>query len=122
MSTIITNQTNDLFLNQYNNIAVSTTRIQEIGQLINNKLQIFLGEIALDLTEGIDYFNIMLNKSIPLTIKINELTSKILEVNGVIGINNIQYSLNNNKTQANFDIEIQTDAGNINFNNLSLLI
>ena len=123
MSTLITtDNTNDLFLDGNNDIAVSRSRLEEIKQLVNNKLQTFLGEIPLDTNEGVDYFDIMLEKLIPLETKLNELTNKILEVSGVLGIENIDYSATDNKSQNNFDILIKTDAGNFSLQDLSLLV
>jgi len=112
MSTFVTDDTiNDLYLDAKKNIAMSTSRLEEIKQLVNNKLQTFLGEIPLDTNEGVDYFGIILEKLVPLDTKLNELTNKILEVDGVIGIDNIDYSLPNGNDEGHFSISIKTDAG-----------
>jgi hypothetical protein len=122
MISLLTDDTlNDLYLDDKKNIAVSKTRLIAIKQLIQNKLQTFLGEIPINLDEGVDYFGVILDKFVPMEVKIRELTSKILEVQGVIGIENIDYSFNDNKTQANFDFIIQTDAGNLNLSDIALL-
>jgi hypothetical protein len=122
MSTLLTDSNNDLYLDAKNNITISTSRIQEIQQLVTNKLQTFLGEVYLDTNEGVDYFNIILEKLVPLEIKLDEIRTKILEVNGVIGIENIDYSLTNNNSEANFDITIQTDSGTFLLSDLPLIV
>lgn len=113
---------NDLYLDDKGNLALSLTRLQAIKQLVQNKLQTFLGEISINLDEGVDYFGIILPDEIPLESKINELVANILEVPGVLGVSNVDYSIDKYAGQANFDITIQTDAGNINLSDLSLLV
>jgi hypothetical protein len=114
--------TNDLYLDAKGNLAISTSRIEAIRQLIQNKLQTFLGEIAINLDEGVDYFGIVLDNTVPLQAKLIEISNKILEVEGVVGITNSDYSLNDSKTEATFDLTIQTDVGNINLSDLTLLV
>lgn len=113
MSTFLTNTaTNDLYLDAAMNIAISNTRIQEIQQLINNKLQTFLGEIETNLDEGVDYFGTVFNQYLPITSRVNEIIARILEVTGVVGVINIDYAENNDGIM-NLTFTIQTDVGNI---------
>jgi len=120
MSSLLTNSSNDLYLNDFNNIAISFTRLQEIQQLVNCKLQTFFGEVQEDLSEGVDYFGIVFNEFLPLTSKINEIAEKILEVEGVIGINNISNSQQDNIMTIIFDI--QTDAGSFIVPDIPILV
>lgn len=123
MSTLLTDDnTNDLYLDDKGNFAVSKTRLQEIKQLIQNCLQTFLGEVSTNLDLGVDYFGIILADGVPLESKINELVANIMTVPGVLGVSNSGYSIDKGTGEASFDFEIQTDAGNINLSDLTLIV
>ena len=109
MKTFLTNDNNEIYIDNRGNFATSPTRLTAIQQLVNNKLQTFLGEIELNTLEGVDYFGIILQEQVPVFSKINELVKKILEVDGVLEIQNVNYGLENEI--ASFDISIKTDVG-----------
>jgi hypothetical protein len=116
MISLMTDENNDLYLDKNKNIAVSRNRLESIKQLVNNKLQCFLGEIDIDLQEGVDYFGIILQEQVPIFSKINEITSKILEVEGVVSIENIDYAKDKENKIDKYNITIKTDAGNFVLN------
>lgn len=109
MKTFLTNNNNEIYVDDRGNFATSNTRLQAIQQLVNNKLQTFLSEIALNTEEGVDYFGIILQEQVPVFSKINELIKKILEVDGVLEVQNVDYGLNNEI--ASFNISVKTDVG-----------
>jgi hypothetical protein len=121
MSTLLTDSVeNDLYLNSYNNLAISKTRLEEISQLVTNKLQTFLGEIPTNLEEGVDYFDIVLNKFVPVNTKTNEIVNNILTVVGVIGIESIGYEEGDGI--ATITPVIQTDAGGLTLIDIPLAV
>lgn len=109
-------QTNDIQLDADGNFLLTRNRIEDIAQLLINRLQTFLGEVPTNLDKGVDYHGIIFQEFSTVQTKINELVRVIIDTDGVIGIDNFVYAPD--KTIENYNFVINTDAGNINFNDL----
>lgn len=112
----LTKDTNDIQLDADGNFLLTKTRIADIGQLLINRLQTFLGEVPTDLSKGVDYHGIIFAEFLTEQSKINELVRVIIETDGVNGIENFSFAPD--KPIASYDFVIKTDAGDIKFNEL----
>lgn len=112
----LTKDTNDIQLDADGNFLITKSRISDIGQLLVNRLQTFLGEVPTNLDKGVDYHGIIFDEFLTQQSKINELVRVIVATDGVEGIEDFTFSPD--KEIANYDFVIKTDAGNINFNEL----
>jgi hypothetical protein len=113
---ILDKNTNDIQLNANGDFLTTNKRLEDIAQLLTNRLQTFLGEVPTNLGKGVDYHGIIFDKFATQQTKINELVRVILETDGVTGIDDFSFAPE--KEIANYDFVIVTDAGNINFNEL----
>lgn len=57
--------------------------VEEIAQTIRTRLNLFLGEYFLDVTDGTDWFGRILGKNVGLGRAESELKSRILQTEGV---------------------------------------
>lgn len=114
----LTSASNDMNIDKNGNWETYTSRIQSIAQIITNYLQTFLAEIPTDRDLGVDYFNIIFDEKLPQYSKINEFIRVILTVEGVTGIENFNISPNPTNGEIGYDFTIQTDVGNLQFQDL----
>lgn len=120
MSTFATDSNNDLFLDINGNIAVHHDPKQVIRNLIQNKMQTFLGEVFTDITKGVDYFGTILSNDTTLQQKIAELSKEITSTDGVTAITETRYAQDKQKGTITFSFDIETQYGAISLNDLTL--
>lgn len=121
MSTFATNSAlNDLYLDDNNNIAIYTDQLNEIKQKCNNNLKTILSEVFIDNTIGVDWFGILLSEDTTMQDKINEISKNILNIDGVLSIQNISYQQDKNTREITFIIDVLTEQGIITINDLVL--
>lgn len=110
--------TNDMQLDADGNWLTTPNEIADIGQLLTNRLQTFLGEVVTNLDKGVDYHNIMFDDFLTQQSKINELVRVIIETDGVESIEDFTFSPDKQSGEAGYNFTIITTAGNIQFNEL----
>lgn len=115
-----TDNTNDLYLDENKNIAVARDPRLVIKNLVQNKLQTFLGEIFTDNRIGVDYFGVILNENRPLQESIQMLTNVILSVPGVMAVEDSRYAQDKVERTVTFSFTILSRFGTINLNDLTL--
>lgn len=114
-STYLCDASNDIYLDSNGNIATATRDIDVAGQLCKNFLNTFLGDIFTDLNLGTDWFGILLSDQVTMQDKVDEITRVLLTVPFVTGVNQVQMSQDPQAGQIAFDIEVQTNAGPLQF-------
>lgn len=121
-STFSTDGSNDLFLDSNNNIAIYKDQINVCKQLCQNYTQTFLSEVFTDNTLGLDWFGIMFNEFVSLNDKILELKRVLLTVPYVLDIISVQYSQDKTTSTATFEVDVLTEFGTINLDDIIVSI
>jgi hypothetical protein len=117
---LLTDANNDTYLDANNNIAYALSNIEAVKQSCNNKLKTFLGEIFTDTSIGTDWFGIMLTDETTIATKNAEITRVLLSVEGVLSIDNIQYSQDIRTGEIIFVITLTCVYGTIQLKDLTL--
>jgi hypothetical protein len=121
-STFSTDGSNDLFLDSNNNIAIYKDQINVCKQLCQNYTQTFLSEVFTDNTLGLDWFGIMFNEFVSLNDKILELKRVLLTVPYVLDIISVQYSQDKTTSTVTFEVDVLTEFGTINLDDIIVSI
>lgn len=109
MKSFLTDENNDLKLDGVRNIAIGED-INAVVQLVQNALNTLLGEIQLNTSLGVPYFETILNKQNPnVSVWESYMVEEAEKVNGVVRVNNIQTRIENNVLS--YTMEILTIYG-----------
>ncbi|MDR0675640.1 MAG: hypothetical protein LBF97_01180 [Elusimicrobiota bacterium] len=113
MWSILTDANNDIYLNSKKSIAIGEDK-QALSQIIKNSILTLLGEIELDTTKGIPYFDSLFLGIPDLDLFESYLRNTIKNIDGVIAITNYIYEIKDNIFR--YKIYIQTIYGDIEIN------
>ena len=109
MKSFLTDENNDLKLDGVRNIAIGED-IDAVVQLVQNALNTLRGEIQLDTSLGVPYFETILNKQAPnVSVWESYMVEEAEKVDGVVRVNNIQTRIANNVLS--YTMEILTVYG-----------
>lgn len=109
MRSFLTDENNDLKLDGFRNIAIGED-IDAVVQLVQNALNTLKGEIQLDTSLGVPYFETILNKQNPnVSIWESYMIEEAEKVSGVVRVNSIQTRIANNVLS--YTMEILTIYG-----------
>ncbi len=96
MISMLTDNNNDLYLDGKRNLAFGSD-IKAVVQVVQNELNTLLGEIQMDTTLGIPYFETIFNKSSPdISAWEGYMIETAEKVNGVIRVDEMQSSIKDN--------------------------
>jgi hypothetical protein len=107
----LTDNSNDLYLNSSNHLAIGTRDVEIAAQLARNFIWTFLGEVFTDTELGLDYFGIVLSEFTSLQDKLNELARVLLTVPFVIKVESIAYTQDKKTGVITFNPIIKTTDG-----------
>jgi hypothetical protein len=116
----LTDNSNDLYLNSANRLAITNKNIEVAAQLARNYLWTFLGEVLTDTTIGTDYFGIVLNEFTSIQDKLNEIARVLLTVPFVEKIENIAYTQDKENGLVTFNPTLKTTYGTLTLNNIKV--
>ena len=111
---------NDVYLDANGNVAVLRSEINVLRQEITTQIQTFLSEVFTDTRIGLDFFGIMINEQLPLGEKQKALSDIITAIDGVIRIESIQFYTDKRTRTASYDINIDTEFGQIKLEDIGV--
>lgn len=112
MKSFLTDKNNDLMLDGVRNIAIGED-IDAVVQLVQNAVNTLKGEIQLDTTLGVPYFETIFNKQNPnVSIWESYMVEEVEKINGVVRVNSIKSKIENNSLS--YEMEILTIYGTTN--------
>lgn len=101
--------TNDLYLDGYHNIATKTG-VDAVLNIVQNALRTLKGEIQLDTTLGVPYFETILQIQSPnVSVWEGYMISEAKKVDGVTRVNSMRSKIENNILT--YEMEILTKYG-----------
>lgn len=96
MKSMLTDSNNDLYLDGKRNLAFGSD-IQAVVQVVQNELNTLLGEIQMDTTLGIPYFETIFNKTSPDVSAWEGYMIEVAEkVDGVVRVDEMTSSITDN--------------------------
>jgi hypothetical protein len=107
----LTDNSNDLYLNSSNHLAIGIRDVEIAAQLARNFIWTVLGEVFTDTELGLDYFGIVLSEFTSLQDKLNELARVLLTVPFVIKVESIAYTQDKKTGVITFNPIIKTTDG-----------
>lgn len=109
MKTFLTDENNNLKIDSFGNLAIGEG-IQAVVQLVQNAINTLKGEIQLNTTLGVPYFETVFNKQNPnISVWESYMVEEAEKVNGVIRVNRIQSKIKDNILT--YEMEVLTDYG-----------
>lgn len=109
MKSFLTDENNDFYLDASGNIAMGED-INAVVQCVQNAVNTLLGEIQLDTTLGVPYFETLFNKQSPdIDLWKSYMVEEAEKVNGVVRVNSITTEVKDNNLS--YTMEILTDYG-----------
>lgn len=101
--------TNDLFLDGYHNIATRTD-VEAVLNVVANGVRTLQGEIQLDITIGVPYFETIFHTQSPdVSVWEGYMIQEAEKVQGVIRVNEMRSKIENNILS--YEMEILTEYG-----------
>jgi hypothetical protein len=113
VSTISTNKDNDIFIDGYNNIAMSED-IQAVSNIVLNKVRTNLGELQFNSNIGVPYFTTIFCSSPNFALWQKFVEDSALSLDNVTEI--VQFETELNKNKLSYTMTIKTDFGSIAIN------
>ena len=109
MKSFLTDKNNDLKLDGLWNIAIGED-IDALVQIVQNAVNTLRGEIQLNTTLGVPYFETVFNQQQPdVSVWESYMTEEVEKLNGVVRVNSIKTRISDN--QLSYEMEILTVYG-----------
>ena len=109
MKSFLTDKNNDLKLDGLRNIAIGED-IDALVQIVQNAVNTLRGEIQLNTTLGVPYFETVFHQQQPdVSVWESYMTEEVEKLNGVVRVNSIKTRISDN--QLSYEMEILTVYG-----------
>lgn len=109
MKSFITDENNNFKIDSFGNLAIGED-IQTVVQLVQNAINTLKGEIQLNTTLGVPYFETVFNQQSPnISVWESYMIEEAEKVNGVVRVNSIQTKVKDNVLT--YEMEVLTDYG-----------
>jgi len=96
-----------------NNVVSMVTGVEEIRQLLKQRLQLFYGEWFLDQSKGVPYFQTIMQKNVSRDTISAIFKKTITETPGVLNITKFDFSYDNLNRRMTINFGVTTQSGNI---------
>lgn len=113
MLTIATDENNDIYLDEFGNLAV-LTGIEAVAQVCRNKILTAYGELVYDTTAGIPYFETIFNDPPNIELFQNAVVEDLETMEDVVAVKSFEYSVNTDVLS--YAAVIQTIYGDLKLN------
>ena len=107
---------NDLYLDQFGNIAVSNSDIEALKNVIENVVKTQMGELQLNINKGVPYFQTIFSHNTNVPYWKDYMIDAIESVDGVISCENFNIDIDNEKNLLTYIASIKTEFGDIVLN------
>ena len=115
MLTIATDENNDIYLDEFGNIA-TVTGIEAVAQVCRNTILTTLGELIFNVNEGIPYFETVFSDPPNIELFQHAVVEALQTVEGVNSVKSFEYSTNGDVLT--YTALIQTIYGDLTLNAL----
>lgn len=113
MITITTNNNNDIFIDKYNNLSM-TSNIDALANVIKNVILTRYNELLYNQEKGVKYFETIFNDKPDITSFQVSIIKEVLKVDKVLKVINFKYEIINNLFK--YELLIQTEFGEVIIN------
>lgn len=113
MLSIATDENNDIYLDEFGNLA-TVTGIGAVAQVCRNTVLTTYGELIYNLDSGIPYFETIFTDPPNIELFQNAVVEALQNVEGVVQIKSFEYSVNGGTLS--YTAEIQTVYGDMTLN------
>lgn len=113
MLTIATDENNDIYLDEFGNLA-TVTGIAAIAQVCRNKVLTTYGELTYDVADGIPYFETIFTDPPNIELFQNAVVEALQNVEGVTRVKSFNYSVSGGTLS--YTAEIVTAYGDMTLN------
>lgn len=109
MKSFITDEKNDFKIDEFGNLMIGEN-INAVVQLVQNAINTLKGEIQLNTTLGVPYFETVFNKTSPnISVWESYMIEEAEKCEGVVRVNKIQSKVKDN--ELTYEMEVLTQYG-----------